>query len=188
VDTRRYAVGLTAVALSVAGGLSALFLAFGRFDGGIWKLLTTAVLVGVFSLLAYPGARLLDQGRSSILAWSAVLLAGAGLLWSFRIVWSEQTDADGSWRLLVTLAACATAVTQVCITTARRHETDSALVERLYAGSNLLAYSLAGLLTLACWDALGTGWFFWRSLALLAAIDLVCVGLQPLLRVGVPVP
>src|SRR5215211_4205056 len=31
-------------------------------------------------LLALPGARLLDQGRSSILAWSAVLLAALGLL------------------------------------------------------------------------------------------------------------
>ena len=179
---RRFAVGLTAVAIWLGGGLSALFLVLGRFDGSLWKLLTTAVLLGLFTLLAYPGARLLDDGQSSILAWSAVLLAAAGLLWSFRIVWGGQTDADGSWRLLVTLTACATAVTQVCATTARRHETDSVLVTRLYASSNLLAYVLAALVVLASWDMLGAGSIFWWSLAVLAVLDLICVALQPVLR------
>jgi hypothetical protein len=182
-SSKRFAVGLAAVALSVTGGLAVLFLVFGsELEGASWKLLTTAVLLGLYSLLALPGARLLDQGRGSILGWSAVLLAVAGLVWSFRIVWGGLDDSDGSWRLLVTLTACGTAVTQVCATTARRHETDPPLVDRLWGVSNFLAYSLAGLVTLGCWNAVGAGSFFWRMIAALAAVDLVSVLLQPLLR------
>jgi len=178
----RFALGLAAVAFSVCGGLAVLFLLFGTFEGAAWKILTTAVVVGLYSLLALPGARLLDQGRSSILAWSVVLLAALGLLWAFRIVWGGLDDADGSWRLLVTLTACSTAVTQVCATTARRHETDPASVDRLYGVSNLLVYTLAGIITLVSWNALGSGAFLWRALGVLAVLDIFSVVLQPVLR------
>jgi hypothetical protein len=178
----RFALGLAAVAFCVCGGLSVLFLLFGEREGASWKILTTAVVIGLYSLLALPGARLLDQGRSSILAWSAVLLAALGLLWAFRIVWSGLDDADGSWRLLVTLTACSTAVSQVCATTARRQATDPASVNRLYGVSNLLVYTLAGIITLASWNALGPGAFFWRVLGVLAVLDIFSVALQPALR------
>jgi hypothetical protein len=179
---RRFVFGLGTVALCVCGGLAALFLVFGESEGASWKLLTTAVVLGLYGLLALPGARLLDQGQSPILAWSAVLLAAAGLLWAFRIVWGGLDDSDGSWRMLVTLTACATAVTQVCVTTGRRHETDPPLVTRLWGVSNLLAYALAGLLVLGSWNALGAGSLFWQALCALAAVDLVTVLLQPVLR------
>ena len=159
-----------------------LFLLFGRFDGAIWRILTSIVLLGLFSLLALPGATLLDQGRGSILAWSAVLLSVLAFLWAFRIVWAGVDGDDGSWRFLVTLTACATVLSQVCATTARRRETDPPIVDRLYAISTLLAYTLAGMVTLASWDALGAGALFWRVLGALAVIDLVAVILQPLLR------
>ncbi len=166
----------------MCGGLAVLFLLFGNLENSSWKILTTGVLLGLYSLLALPGARLLDQGRGSILGWSAVLLAAGGLAWSFRIVWAGLDDSDGSWRMLVTLTACATAVAQVCATTARRHETDPPLVDRLWGLSNLLAYTLAGLVTLGCWNALGAGSFFWELIAALAAADLVTVLLQSVLR------
>jgi len=178
----RFALGLAVVAFCVCGGLSVLFLLFGEREGASWKILTTAVVIGLYSLLALPGARLLDQGRSSILAWSAVLLAALGLLWAFRIVWSGLDDADGSWRLLVTLTACSTAVSQVCATTARRQATDPASVDRLYAVSNLLVYSLAGIVTLASWNAVGSGALLWRTVGVLAAVDVLSIVLQPLLR------
>jgi hypothetical protein len=179
---RRFVFGLAAVALCVCGGLAMVFLVFGEPEGASWKLLTTAVVLGLYGLLALPGARLLDQGQSPILAWSAVLLAAAGLLWSFRIVWGGLDDSDGSWRMLVTLTACASAVTQVCVTTGRRHATDPPLVTQLWGASNLLAYTLAGLLVLGSWNALGAGSLFWQSVCALAAIDLVTVLLQPVLR------
>ncbi len=179
---RRFVFGLAAVALCLCGGLAVLFLLFGNLENSSWKILTTGVLLGLYSLLALPGARLLDQGRGSILGWSAVLLAAGGLAWSFRIVWAGLDDSDGSWRMLVTLTACATAVAQVCATTARRHETDPPLVDRLWGLSNLLAYTLAGLVTLGCWNALGAGSFFWELIAALAAADLVTVLLQSVLR------
>jgi hypothetical protein len=183
VDTpKRFVLGLVAVSLCVCGGLAVLFLLFGRFDGAVWRILTTAVLLGLFSLLSLPGAMLLDQGRGSILAWSAVLLSVVAFLWSFRIVWGGVDGDDGSWRLLVTLTACATTLSQVCATTGRRRETDPAIVERLYGISTLLAYSLAAMLTLAAWDMLGAGALFWRVLGVVAVIDLVTVGLQPVLR------
>ena len=169
---KRFVFGLAAVALCVCGGLAVLFLLFGNFENSSWKILTTGVLVGLYSLLALPGARLLDQGR----------LAAAGLAWSFRIVWAGLDDSDGSWRMLLTLTACATAVAQVCATTARRHETDSPLVDRLWGLSNLFAYGLAGLVTIGCWNALGAGSFFWQLITALAAADLVTVVLQPVLR------
>jgi hypothetical protein len=178
----RFALGLAAVAFCVCGGLSVLFLLFGELEGASWKILTTAVVIGLFSLLALPGARLLDQGRSSILAWSALLLAALGLLWAFRIVWSGLDDADGSWRLLVTLTACSTAVSQVCATTARRRATDPASVDRLYGVSNLLVYTLAGIITLASWNAVGSGALLWRTVGVLAAVDVLSIALQPLLR------
>jgi hypothetical protein len=179
---RRFVFGLAAVAFCVCGGLAVVFLAFGEPEGASWKLLTTAVVLGLYGLLALPGARLLDQGQSPILAWSAVLLAAAGLLWSFRIVWGGLDDSDGSWRMLVTLTACATAVTQVCITTARRRETDPPVVTRVWALSNLLAYTLAGLLVLGSWNALGADSLFWQAVCALATVDLVTVLLQPILR------
>jgi hypothetical protein len=179
---KRFAFGLAAVAFCVCGGLAVLFLLFGNFEGASWKMLTTAVVLGLYSLLALPGARLLDQGRSPILGWSAVLLAALGLLWAFRVVWGGLDDSDGSWRLLVTLTACATSVTQVCATTARRHENDPASVNRLYGVSNLLVYSLAGIITLASWNALGSGGFLWRMLGVLALLDVLSVVLQPVLR------
>lgn len=179
---KRFTLGLAAVAFGVCGGLAVILLLVGNFEGASWKILTTAVVVGLYSLLALPGARLLDQGRSSILAWSAVLLAVLAFLWAFRIVWSGLGDADGSWRLLVTLTACSTAVTQVCATTARRHETDPASVDRLYGVSNLLVYALAGIVTLASWNALGPGSFLWMMLGVLAVLDVFSVALQPVLR------
>jgi hypothetical protein len=178
----RFALGLAAIASCVGGGLSVLFLLFGELEGASWKILTTAVVIGLYSLLALPGARLLDQGRSSILAWSAVLLAALGLLWAFRIVWSGLDDADGSWRLLVTLTACSTAVSQVCATTARRQATDPASVDRLYGASNLLVYTLAGIITLASWNVVSAGAFLWRVLGVLALLDVFSLVLQPLLR------
>jgi len=179
---KRFVLGPAAVAFCVCGGLAVLFLLFGEFEGASWKILTTAVVIGLYSLLALPGARLLDQGRSSILAWSAVLLAALGLLWAFRIVWSGLDDADGSWRLLVTLTACSTAVSQVCATTARRQATDPASVDRLYGVSNLLVYTLAGIITLASWNAFGPGAFFWRMLGVLAVLDIFSLVLQAVLR------
>jgi hypothetical protein len=179
---KRFELGLAAVAFCVCGGLAVLFLLFGELEGASWKILTTTVVFGLYSLLALPGAKLLDQGRSSILAWSAVLLAALGLLWAFRIVWSGLDDADGSWRLLVTLTACSTAVSQVCATTARRQATDPASVDRLYAVSNLLVYSLAGIVTLASWNAVDSGALLWRTVGVLAAVDVLSIVLQPLLR------
>jgi anti-sigma-K factor RskA len=179
---KRFALGLAAVAFCVCGGLAVLFLLYGEFEGASWKILTTAVVVLLYSLLALPGARLLEKGRHSILGWSAVLLAALGFLWAFRIVWSGLDDADGSWRLLVTLTACATAVSQVCATTARRQATDPPSVDRLYGVSNLLVYTLAGIVTLASWNALGSGALLWRTLGVLAAVDVLSVALQPLLR------
>lgn len=179
---KRFVLGLVAVSLCVCAGLAVLFLLFGEFDGASWRILTTTVLLALYSLLGLPGALLLDRGRSSILAWSAVLLAALGFLWSFRIVWGGFDDADGSWRLLVTLTACATAVTQVCATTARRRESDPAAVRRLYGVSNLFAYTLAGLVTLGAWEIVGAGPLFWRLLGVLAVLDLLSVALQPALR------
>ena len=111
-----------------------------------------------------------------------MLLAAVALLWAFRIVWGGLDDSDGSWRMLVTLTACATAVTQVCVTTARRHETDPPLVTRLWSISNLLAYTLAGLLVLGSWNTLGAGSHFWQTVCAIAAVDLVTVLLQPVMR------
>jgi hypothetical protein len=178
----RFAFGLAAVALCVCAALAVLFLLFGSLENASWKILTTGVVLGLYSMLALPGARLLDQGRGSILGWSALVLAAAGLAWSFRIIWAGLDDSDGSWRLLVTLTACATAVAQVCATTARRHETDPPLVDRLWGLSNLLAYTLAGLVTVGCWDALGAGSLFWQLICAVAAADLVAVVLQPVFR------
>jgi hypothetical protein len=179
---KRFVLGLVAVSLCVCGGLSLVLLVFGDVEGALWQILTSGVLLGLFSLLAYPGALLLDQGRGSILAWSAVLLATLGLLWSFRTVWGDFHGDDGSWRLLVTLTACATAVSQVCATTARRHETDPSAVDRLFLASTLLVYLLAGMVTLAAWDALEANQLFWRLLGVAAVLDLVAVALQPVLR------
>lgn len=179
---KRFVLGFVAVAFSVCGGLAVIFLLFAESSGSLWRILSSTVLLGLFSLLAMPGAMLLDQGRGSILAWSAVLLSALALLWSFRIVWSGIEGDDGSWRLLLTLTACATALSQVCATTARRHETDPAIVDRLYGISTLLAYCLAGFVTFAAWDFLGAGPLFWRVLAALAVLDLVAVVLQPVLR------
>ena len=179
---RRFVIGLAAVSLCVCGGLSLILLVFGDAEGALWQVLTSAVLVGLFSLLAYSGAMLLDQGRGSILAWSAVLLSALGLLWAFRTVWGDFQGDDGSWRLLVTLTACATAASQVCATTARRHETDPNPVDRLYGLSTVLVYALAGMLTLAAWDVLDAGPLFWQLLGVVALLDLVAVVLQPVLR------
>jgi hypothetical protein len=73
-------------------------------------------------------------------------------------------------------------VSQVCATTARRQATDPASVDRLYGVSNLLVYTLAGIITLASWDALGPGALLWRLLGVLAILDVFSIVLQPVLR------
>lgn len=180
--SRRFALGLTAGASFACVAVALAFLVFGEFEGVSWQVLTTVVLVGLYLLLSLPGVRVLVRDRGSVLAWLTVLLAAMGLAWGLRIVWGGLDDSDGSWRLLVTLTACTAAISQVCATTARRKETDPARVGRLYGASNLLAYTLAGLVTLACWDELGPDSAFWKMLGVLALLDVLAVVLQPVLR------
>jgi hypothetical protein len=164
--------------LLATASLAIGFLLFAEFDETTWKIIGTTAFVGGFSLLGLPGAALLDQGRAIVLGWATLVVAGAGLIWSLFLLW---TEADTGWKLLAILIAFAGAGSQASTTTGRRRTDDPPSVGILYAAGLVGAVLVASMISLAAWQEIEDGGFY-RVLGALAVADLLTVVLQPILR------
>lgn len=178
IDLRRLFLRVLVGSLTATALLAIAFLLFAEVDETTLKIVGTTALLAGFSLLGLPGGALLDQGRVIALGWATLLLAGAGLVHSLILLWSED---DSGWKLLIALAAFAGAGAQASGTTARRRVDDPRPVRVLYVAGLVGAVVLASLVTLAAWQEIERAGYY-RVVGALAVADFLIVLLQPILR------
>jgi hypothetical protein len=154
------------------------FLLFADFDERTWKVIGTTALLSGFSLLALPGAALLDQGRALFLGWANMLLAAVGLTYSLVLLWSE---ANSGWKPLVTVVAFTGAAAQASGTTGRRRTDDPPSVTLLYLAGLAGGALLALLISVAAWQEIEDGGYY-RLVGAIAVAEVLVVLLQPILR------
>lgn len=166
--------------LSVTAALAILILLFGDFGNTEARILGTTVAISVASLLALPGAILLERRTSVLIGWACVSLAVASFAWAQVVIWGWG-DSDAAGKLLGTLTAWAVASTQTTALQTRRRDDDPRAVEAVAGGATALALLLAVLVSFAIWTEPDSSAFF-RILAALAVLDVFLVVLQPILR------
>lgn len=169
------------VASLVASGILAIgILLFAEFDETAGRILATTGLIGGFSLLALPAGALLDRGIARRLAWTTVVLAGAGLVVTAVLVWTGD-DADSGWKVALTIVLAAAACSQTAAGVSRRPETDPASVATLHVAATVGAFTVAAMGSAAAWAEIDHTTYF-RLLGALVVADLLAVLLQPALR------
>lgn len=166
--------------LSVTAALAIGILLLGDFGDTEGRILATTFGIGVASLLALPGAQLLDQQRGVPLAWATVALAVAAFLMFELALWPEDVGEE-TWKAFGTVFVFAVATTQIAALTSRMGPRDPASVSRAYEVSVGLVLLLALLATFAIWQEVDDETFY-RALAALAVLNVLLVVVQPLLR------
>jgi hypothetical protein len=169
------------VASLVASGILAIgILLIAEFDETAGRILATTGLIGGFSLLALPAGALLDRGIARRLAWTTVVLAGAGLVVTAVLVWAGD-DAEFGWKAALTIVLAAAACSQTAAGVSRRRETDPASVGALQVAATVGAFTAASMGAAAAWAEIDDTTYF-RLLGALVVADLLAVLLQPALR------
>jgi hypothetical protein len=177
---RRYLVLAVIASLAVTAALAIGILLLGDFGETEARVLATTFAISVASLLALPGAQLLDQERFLPLAWATVALAGLAFVVFEHTIWTDE-DSSTAWKRVGTAAAFAVATTQIAALTSRLKADDRQAVRAIYFSTVALGYFLAVLATSAMWEEIDSETFY-RTLAALAVLNVFLVVLQPLLR------
>jgi hypothetical protein len=184
VSARRLLVLVGIASLGVSAAVAILILLFGDFGETEGRILGTTFAIAAASLLALPGAVLLERGEQPLLGAVNVALAVVAFALALALLWVSETETLG--RLLSSTAAAAAASTQIAGLTVRRRAGEPASVRFAYGLACALAGVLAAMAVIAIWaevDAEG----YYRALGALAVLDVFLVVLQPLLRrVGRP--
>jgi hypothetical protein len=178
IDLKRIFLRVLIASLVATAALAIGFLLLADFDERTWKVIGTTALLSGFSLLALPGAALLDQGRALALGWANVLLAAVGLTYSLVLLW---TEADSGWKPLVALVGFTGAAAQASGTTARRRTDDPPSVMLLYLAGLAGGAILALLISNAAWQEVEDSGYY-RLVGALAVAEVLVVLLQPILR------
>ena len=166
--------------LAVTAALAIGILLFGNFDDAEWRVLGTTFAISVASLLALPGAQLLDQGRAAPLAWATVALAAFAFVVFEHTMWTDE-DSETAWKRVGTAAIFAVATTQIAALTSRLKTDDRRNVRLVYLVAVGLPLLLAVLAVTAMWKEIESVTFY-RILAALTVLNVFLVVLQPLLR------
>ncbi len=177
---RRLLLLAVIASLAVTAALAIGILLLGDFDDTEWRVLGTTFAISVASLLALPGAQLLDQRRAVPLAWATVALAAVAFVLFEHALWTDE-DSETAWKRVGTAAVFAVATTQIAALTSRLKADDRKSVGVLYFGTVGLGLLLATLATTAMWKEIDSD-VFYRVLAALAVLNVFLVVLQPLLR------
>jgi MFS family permease len=177
---RRYLVLAVIASLAVTAALAIGILLLGDFGDTEARVLATTFAISVMSLLALPGAQLLDQERFVPLAWATVALAALAFVVFEHTIWTDEDSSD-AWKRVGTAAAFAVATTQIAALTSRLKADDRQAVRTAYFVAVSLGYFLAVLATAAMWEEIESEGFY-RMLAALAVLNVFLVVLQPLLR------
>ncbi len=177
---RRLLLLAVIASLAVTAALAIGILLLGDFDDTEWRVLGTTFAISVASLLALPGAQLLDQRRAVLLAWATVGLAAVSFVLFEHTIWTDD-NSETAWKRVGTAAVFAVATTQIAALTSRLKADDRQSVRVLYLITVGLGLLLAALATTAMWKEIDSD-VFYRVLAALAVLNVFLVVLQPLLR------
>lgn len=178
--TRKRALLLTLAILMSASALFAIaVLLLGRFGSTEGRILGSTALIAASGLVALPGVVLLDKARGRLLALAGVASAATALLLALVAMWS-RSSSDAVGRAVGSSVVIALAFSQFCALTARRTSDDPESVRRLFALSNVTG-TLAAILAVAFIWANPHGSLAPRVFGAVAVLDLLLVGLQPIL-------
>jgi hypothetical protein len=169
---------LCATALLAIGIL--LFGNFGELEG---RILITTALLAAYGLLALPAGFLFDQARLERLAATLLVLTAAGLAAAIAAVWWTNEPPTALGKLNATATVFAVAAAQVAALAARRRESDSRSVRRLFVSSVVLVLALATMVSIAAWAEIGAQGYF-RILGSIAVLNVLAVALQPILALS----
>jgi hypothetical protein len=177
---KRILVLAVIASLAVTAALAMGILLLGDFRDTELRVLATTFAISVASLLALPGAQLLDQQRATPLAWATVALAAVAFLAFEHTLWTDE-DSSTAWKRVGTAAAFAVATTQAAALTSRIKADDRHGVRAVYYLAVGLGFFLAVLAMSAMWEEIESEGFY-RAVAALAVLNIFLVILQPLLR------
>ena len=177
---RRLLVLAVIASLAVTAALAIGILLLGDFGETEGRVLATTFAISVVSLLALPGAQLIDQERALPLAWLTLALAAAAFILFEHTLWNDDDDST-AWKRVGTAVVFAIATTQIAALTSRLRGDDRPAVRWVYYATVFLAAFLAVLATTAMWEEIDDETFY-RALAALAVLNVFLVVLQPLLR------
>ena len=182
LDWKQLSLRALVGSLCITAGLAILALLLGDLGEFEARLLGTTALLSGFSLLSFPGAALLDQGRREVLAWALIALAAASFLLAVSLVWSDGGDEATQKLLVITVGfTLATAVTAAGAS--RRRDADPDSVAMVFRITTVFAYLSAAMAALATIEEIdpGTGGYF-QLLGSLVVLTVLGSLLQPLLR------
>ena len=170
------------VSLCATAGLAILTLLFGDFDETAGRIVATTGFISLYSLMALPGASLLDRGTNAVLGWSTLLVCGVALLLAMNLVWGDWRDtSETSWKLVGIATVVAGAFAQASATTWRRRPDDSATLSWLYGISLVTGFALALMIINALLNEVEDGTYY-RFLGALAVANLLVAVVQPIIR------
>lgn len=179
------------MSVTASAALAIGILLFGEFDETAGRILGTTGLLALFSLVALPAGILLDQNRSTWLAWVTLALGVTAFGLALVLVWGDWDERDPELlgRTLLAVAAFAGAASQTAATTSRRRPEDTTAAVAVYWAGIALVLLFASLVAVAAWRAIDDTSYF-RVLGAVAVADVLAVVLQPLVRrlAGVPRP
>lgn len=171
-------VAAVALALTGAAGVAALAAGdFGETDGRI--LGSTAALAGA-SLLAVPGAILLDRGRLAVLAWITLALAAASFAVFMPIIWRDDAP-EVLGKSLAIVASASGAAAQASALLASVRGSERAVLRGLLRAATVLVLGLAAMASLGAIREVDSE-AYWRLFGVLAVLDLVAVLMRPIVR------
>ena len=176
IGRRTLLLGLAA--LMCAAALFAIaVLIVGRFGPTEARILATTGLLAAAGLLALPAVLLVEQARNRQVARLNALLAAVAGAVGTAAVWG-QTDtlarAAGSAYVLAAAAAQAAGLL------ARSNAEDPPVVQRVFVASLATDAALAALIVTLIWSQVDSTAYA-RALGSVAVLDVLLVGLQPLL-------
>jgi peptidoglycan/LPS O-acetylase OafA/YrhL len=170
------------VSLCATAGLAILTLFIGDFDETAGRIVATTAFISLYSLMALPGASLLDRRTHASLGWVTLLACGIALLLAMNLVWADWRDtSETSWKLVAIATVIAGAFAQASATTWRRRATDSSTLVRLYGISLVTGFALALMIMNALLNEVEDGTYY-RVLGALAVANLLAALLQPVIR------
>jgi MFS family permease len=170
------------ISLCATAGLAIITLLVGDFDETAGRIVATTAFISLYSLMALPGASLLDRGKHTSLGWTTLLACGVALLLAMNLVWADWRDtSETSWKLLGIATVVAGAFAQASATTWRRRPDDSTTLVRLYGVSLVTCFGLALMIINALLNEVEGGTYY-RFLGALAVANLLAALLQPVIR------
>lgn len=180
MNARRLLLLIAIASLALSAAVAILILLFGDFGETEGRILGTTFSISAASLLALPGAILLERGDRTIVAAVNVGLAAAAFVLALTLLWIWQ-DSEALARLLGSTVAAAAASTQVAALTLRLRTGDRESVRLSYLAACALAVLLAVMAIVAIWAEIDSEAYY-RVLGALAVLDLFLVVLLSLLR------